>query len=71
MFPAKGAHFCALSCQWPTSSQAKHYLLNMTTKHVWAGTLGRPASYGCIILGIPEAETLYNWTDIGVIVVVE
>lgn len=40
-------------------------------QRLWAGTLGRPASYGCIILGIPEAETLYNWIDIGVIVVVE
>jgi lipoprotein-anchoring transpeptidase ErfK/SrfK len=32
---------------------------------LWEGTLGQPASYGCIILGIPAAETLYNWVEIG------
>ncbi len=40
-------------------------------QRLWAGSLGRPASYGCIILGIPEAETLYNWAEIGVVVVIE
>jgi lipoprotein-anchoring transpeptidase ErfK/SrfK len=40
-------------------------------QRLWAGSLGRPASFGCIILGIPEAEKLYNWVDIGVIVVIE
>jgi lipoprotein-anchoring transpeptidase ErfK/SrfK len=38
---------------------------------LWAGSLGRPASFGCIILGIPEAETLYNWAEVGVTVVIE
>jgi LysM repeat protein len=32
---------------------------------MWANALGRPASYGCIILGVQEAETLYNWAEIG------
>ena len=40
-------------------------------QRLWAGTLGHPASFGCIILGIPEAETLYNWAEVGVIVVIE
>ncbi|HOU15463.1 MAG TPA: L,D-transpeptidase family protein [Anaerolineae bacterium] len=40
-------------------------------QRLWAGSLGRPASFGCIILGIPEAETLYNWAEIGVVVVIE
>lgn len=35
----------------------------------WA--LGSPASYGCIVLGIEEAETLYNWAEIGVLVIIE
>ncbi|MFN2136546.1 MAG: hypothetical protein ACK2UK_11365 [Candidatus Promineifilaceae bacterium] len=33
--------------------------------------MGHPASFGCIILGIPEAETLYNWVEVGVVVVIE
>ena len=40
-------------------------------QRLWAGSLGHPASFGCIILGIPDAEVLYNWVEIGVIVVIE
>ena len=40
-------------------------------QRLWAGNLGSPASFGCIILGIPQAETLYNWAEIGVLVVIE
>lgn len=40
-------------------------------QRLWAGSLGHPASFGCIILGIPEAETLYNWAEVGVVVVIE
>jgi lipoprotein-anchoring transpeptidase ErfK/SrfK len=38
---------------------------------LWAGLLGSPASYGCIILNLGEAELLYNWVETGVVVVVE
>jgi lipoprotein-anchoring transpeptidase ErfK/SrfK len=40
-------------------------------QRLWAGHLGSPASYGCIILGIEEAETLFNWAELGVPVVIE
>ena len=40
-------------------------------RRLWEGALGSPASYGCIILGIQEAETLYNWADVGVLVIIE
>jgi lipoprotein-anchoring transpeptidase ErfK/SrfK len=32
---------------------------------LWAGFLGRPISYGCIVLGASEAQLLYDWADIG------
>ncbi len=32
---------------------------------LWAGYLGSPISYGCIVLDTYDAETLYNWADIG------
>jgi lipoprotein-anchoring transpeptidase ErfK/SrfK len=32
---------------------------------LWAGFLGRPISYGCIVLGAYEAQLLYDWADIG------
>ncbi len=32
---------------------------------LWAGYLGRPVSFGCIILGTREARLLYEWAEIG------
>jgi len=32
---------------------------------LWAGYLGTPISYGCIVLGTQEAAQLYNWAAIG------
>ncbi len=32
---------------------------------LWAGYLGTPISYGCVVLGSYEALTLFNWADIG------
>ena len=32
---------------------------------LWAGYLGTPVSYGCIVLGTYEASRLYNWAEIG------
>lgn len=32
------------------------------------GVLGWPASYGCIILDIEDAEALYNWAPVGTLV---
>ena len=32
---------------------------------LWAGFLGRPISYGCVVLGSYEASLLYDWADVG------
>ncbi len=32
---------------------------------LWAGFLGRPISYGCVVLGSYEAKILYDWAEIG------
>lgn len=32
---------------------------------LWAGFLGRPISYGCVVLGTYEAQVLYDWAEIG------
>ncbi len=32
---------------------------------LWEGYLGRPVSYGCIVLGTYEAQLLYDWAEIG------
>jgi len=35
---------------------------------MWANSLGRPASFGCIILTLEAAEWLYHWAEDGVVV---
>ncbi len=32
---------------------------------LWAGYLGVPVSYGCIVLGTNEAQLLYDWAELG------
>jgi len=32
---------------------------------LWAGFLGRPISYGCVVLGSYEAQLLYDWAVVG------
>jgi lipoprotein-anchoring transpeptidase ErfK/SrfK len=32
---------------------------------LWAGFLGRPISYGCVVLGEYDSAALYNWAEIG------
>jgi lipoprotein-anchoring transpeptidase ErfK/SrfK len=32
---------------------------------LWAGYLGVPISYGCVVLGAYESQLLYNWADVG------
>jgi len=32
---------------------------------LWEGYLGRPVSYGCVVLSTYDAQTLYNWAEIG------
>jgi len=33
---------------------------------LWEGYLGRPVSYGCVVLGTYESSLLYDWAEIGV-----
>jgi len=32
---------------------------------LWAGFLGTPISYGCVVLGQYESQLLYDWAEIG------
>jgi LysM repeat protein len=38
---------------------------------LWAGYLGTPISYGCVVLGTYEAELLYTWADLGTPVLIQ
>jgi LysM repeat protein len=38
---------------------------------LWAGYLGTPVSFGCIILSTVNAQTLYYWADVGTPVIIQ
>jgi lipoprotein-anchoring transpeptidase ErfK/SrfK len=40
-------------------------------QRLWANILGRQASYGCIILNLPDAESLYTWAENGTVVEIQ
>jgi len=40
-------------------------------QRLWAGYLGTPISYGCVVLGTYESELLYNWAEIGTVVEIQ
>jgi LysM repeat protein len=38
---------------------------------LWANVLGKPATYGCILMGLKDGEDLYNWAQEGVVVEID
>jgi len=65
-------HFIAVYRAGGDTYNGIHGLPTLSSgRRLWEGALGSPASYGCIILGLQEAETLYNWAEIGVPVTIE
>lgn len=38
---------------------------------LWSGYLGRPVSFGCIVLDTQAAAKLYEWADVGTAVVIQ
>jgi nucleoid-associated protein YgaU len=65
-------HFLAIYAAGPNFYNGFHGLPTLSSGgRLWEGLLGSPASYGCIILGLEEGETLYDWADVGVVAVIE
>ncbi len=40
-------------------------------QRLWAGYLGAPVSFGCVILGVEQARLLYQWAEIGTPVIIQ
>jgi lipoprotein-anchoring transpeptidase ErfK/SrfK len=54
---------------WPGFMNGIHGLPTLSNgRRLWANILGRPASYGCIILDLDSAEWLFSWAEDGVVV---
>ena len=56
-----------LGIYWAGSLQNGIHALPILSdgSRLWAGLLGQRVSFGCVILGISEAQTLYDWAEVG------
>lgn len=62
-------HFVGIYEAWPGFMNGFHGLPSRNGGQLmWANSLGRPASFGCIILTLEAAEWLYHWAEDGVVV---
>jgi len=62
-------YFMAIYQEGPGFYNGIHELPIMSGgRRLWSGALGWPASYGCIILDIGDAEKLYDWAPVGALV---
>lgn len=62
-------HFLGIYEAWPGFMNGIHGLPTLSNgQRLWANVLGRPASYGCIILNLEDAKWLYEWAEAGVVV---
>jgi len=62
-------NFLGIYEAWPGFMNGIHGLPTLSNgRRLWAEILGKPASYGCIILDIKAAEWLFEWAEDGTIV---
>jgi LysM repeat protein len=62
-------HFLGIYDALPGFTNGIHGLPLLSSGiRLWGNVLGRPASYGCIILDLDAAEDLYGWAENGVVV---
>ena len=65
-------HFLGIYESWPGFMNGIHGLPTLSSgRRLWADILGKPASYGCIILDLNPAKWLYGWADNGVVVEIQ
>jgi len=65
-------HFLGIYEAWPGFMNGIHGLPTLKSgARLWESILGKPASYGCIILKLDAAEWLYNWAEDGVVVEIQ
>jgi lipoprotein-anchoring transpeptidase ErfK/SrfK len=65
-------HWMGIYEAWPDFMNGIHGLPMLSSGvRLWANVLGKPASYGCIILNLKDAAWLYNWAENGVVVEIQ
>jgi lipoprotein-anchoring transpeptidase ErfK/SrfK len=64
-------HFMGIYRSGPDFTNGIHALPTLSSGvRLWEGYLGSPVSYGCIVIGLDEATALYDWTELGTLVVI-
>ena len=65
-------HFMGIYRTGPDFTNGFHGLPTLSSgARLWEGYLGRPVSYGCIVIGLSEAAALYEWAELGTLVVIQ
>jgi lipoprotein-anchoring transpeptidase ErfK/SrfK len=65
-------HFIGIYRTGPDFINGIHGLPTLSGgSRLWEGHLGRPVSFGCIVLGLEEAAQLYQWTELGILVLIQ
>jgi lipoprotein-anchoring transpeptidase ErfK/SrfK len=63
-------HFMGIYRSAPDFTNGIHGMPTRSNQVVW-WELGHPASYGCIVVGLDEAATLYEWAEPGTPVTIQ
>ncbi len=64
--------FLGIYQSWPGFWNGIHGLPTLSNgQRLWAGLLGKPVSYGCIILDLDASQWLYTWAEDGVVVEIQ
>jgi len=65
-------HFIGIYRSGPDFTNGIHALPTLSSGvRLWEGILGHPVSYGCIVIGLDEAAALYEWAELGTLVVIQ
>lgn len=66
-------HFLGIYRSGPDFTNGVHGLPTLSSGALlWAGYLGnRRISYGCIVIGLQEAAILYDWAELGTLVIIQ
>jgi lipoprotein-anchoring transpeptidase ErfK/SrfK len=65
-------HFMGIYRTGPDFTNGIHALPTLSNGvRLWEGYLGHPVSYGCIVIGLDEAAVLYEWTELGTLVMIQ
>jgi len=67
----KMPYFIGIYLEGPDFYNGIHELpINAAGQRLWSGYLGHPASFGCIILNVGDAQALYDWAPLGTLVII-